>query len=192
MLIYKMALMKPMANGADKENITFRLDTSTLRRLRDDAEEKSASVNSIAQGIFATHYDWTSSASKAGMIPVHKMMLTMILDRLTQDDIKEIALLFADVRVKDMTLILKKDYSLTSFLEVLGMWMKQADITFQKNATREAFAYTISHEMGRKWSLFLSLVLKSVIEKMGVTQTTFETTDNVILFKMPIVELRAK
>nr|WP_294807372.1 hypothetical protein [uncultured Nitrososphaera sp.] len=181
-----------MGNGADKENITFRLELETLSKLRNEADEKGVSVNSIAQSIFAAHYQWAASATQAGMIPVHKMVFLMMLDKLTEDDIEEIGRLFADVRVKDMTLILKRDYSLSAFLDVLGLWMKFSGIAFQKSISHDTHTYTISHEMGAKWSLLLSTMLKAVFQKMGVSQTTFDRTDNLVIFRIPLVELRAK
>lgn len=181
-----------LRNGADKENITFRLDRETLSKLRNESEERGVSVNSIAQAIFAQHYDWAASATQAGMIPIHKMMFSMMLDKLGEDDIKKIGFLFAEVRVKDMTLILRRDYSLSAFLDVLGLWMKFSGISFQKHTSHDSHAYTITHEMGAKWSLLLSTILRAVFEKMGVMQAIFDSTDNLLMFRIPVVELRTK
>jgi hypothetical protein len=119
------------------------------------------------------------------MIPVHKSILAMFLDKVDSDEVLDIAKLFADVRVKDMTIVLRNDYNLAPFLDVLEIWMNMSSVAFSKNIVDSSFKYVISHEVGAKWSAFLSLLLQSVFEKMGVKEVYFEVTDGTILFTVP-------
>jgi hypothetical protein len=175
-----------------KENITFRLDKETLDKLRFEADEKKTSVNAIASAIFATHYKWTATAAKAGMIPIHKTLLAMFVDRLRNDEIAESAKLFAEVKVKDMILILRNDFNLLTFLDVLETWMTLSSLSFTKNMSSNTYSYIISHEVGGKWSAFLSLMLQSVFKNMGVNDVSFEVTDGTVLFSIPKLVLRAR
>jgi hypothetical protein len=177
---------------ASKENITFRLDKALLDRLRFEAEERKTSVNAIAQSIFSTHYKWTAGASKAGMIPIHKTMLAMFLDKFDDEDLVQTAKLFADLRAKDMTLILRNNYNLVAFLDVLESWMGVSSVSFDKTLSDGIYRYVISHEVGSKWSAFLSLMLQSIFKKMGVTDVSFEVTDGTIMFSVPKLLLRVK
>jgi hypothetical protein len=176
----------------EKQNITFRLDAKTLDLLRFEAEEKGSSVNSVAQAIFSTHYGWTANASKAGMMPIHKDILAMLIDKTKEDDIASIANLFAEVRVKDTALILRNDYSLYSFLDVLETWMKLSGVAFIKQMNSKDYSYTLSHTLGEKWSMFLSLILRKVFSKMGLSEVTFDVTDGLVFFTIPKALLRAK
>jgi hypothetical protein len=74
---------------AEKENITFRLDKDMLDRISLEAEQKGVSMNSVAQQIFSDYYDWSAYAPKAGMIPLHKTVLGMMVDRLPEKDIRD-------------------------------------------------------------------------------------------------------
>ena len=177
---------------ASKENITFRLDKVTLDKLRFEAEEKNSSVNAIASAIFITHYKWTASAAKAGMIPIHKTLLAMFIDKLADEEVVKIAKLFAEVRVKDMTLVLRSDYNLSTFLDVLESWMNASSVSFGKNFANDSYRYFISHEIGSKWSSFLSIMLQSVLKKMGVSNVSFEVTDGTVTFSVPKLVLRAR
>lgn len=173
------------AVSATKENITFRLDREILGKLRFEAEQRGASANAVAQEIFASYYDWSANAHKAGMVPVHKMLLSFMLDKVNEKEISKIAQLFADVRLKDMMLILRNDYSLGAFLSMFEAWMKSSAIVFAKQSSNGWYSYTISHEIGNKWSAFLSIVLQSVFKKMGISQVDFEVTDNMVMFSIP-------
>lgn len=175
-----------------KENITFRLDKDTLNNLRFDAEARNASVNSIAQSIFTTHYKWTAGAPNAGMIPIHKSLLFMLLDKVEPNDVNGIAKLFAEVRIKDMMLALRNNFALQSFLDVLESWMSVSSVMFNKRMVDGLCNYNISHELGSKWSSFFSLMLQTVFLKMGVVDVAFEVTDNTVMFSIPLTKLRQK
>lgn len=126
------------------------------------------------------------------MIPIHKSLLAMFLDKVDDKEISNIARLFAEVKVKDMTLILRNNYNLVSFLDVLESWMKVSSVSFSKRMIDNAHLYTISHEVGSKWSAFLSIMLQEVFMKMGIADVSFEFTDNTILFGIPTVKVRSK
>ena len=66
----------------EKENITFRLDKDILGRINLEAEEKGVSMNSVAQNVFSDYFCWSAYAPKAGMIPIHKTVLGLMLDKL--------------------------------------------------------------------------------------------------------------
>jgi hypothetical protein len=177
---------------ASKENITFRLDKNILDMLRFEAEEKSSSVNNVAQAVFSMHYKWTASAAKAGMVPVPKQLLSMLLDKLDDEDIPDIAKHFAELRIKDMTLVLRNNYDLTAFLDVLDAWMGVSSVNYSKRMNEKEYVYTISHDIGGKWSMFLSLLLQMVFKRIGVPEVTFDVTDSTILFAIPRQLLRAR
>ena len=177
---------------ASKENITFRFDKELLDRLRFEADENSTSVNAVAQAILTTHYKWTAASSKAGMIPIHRSLLAMFLDKLNDDEVADMAKLFGEVRVKDMMLILRNDYNIDSFLDLLETWMSVSSVTFSKNVVDGSFRYVIGHEIGTKWSTFFSLMLQTVFMNMGIQDVTLEVTDGTIMFSIPKIVLRAK
>jgi hypothetical protein len=75
-----------------------------------------------AQSVFSDYFGWSAHAPKAGMIPLHKTVLGLMLDRQSEKDIIEIADLFAKVKVKNMILILS-DYNAKAFLDVFEPWL---------------------------------------------------------------------
>jgi hypothetical protein len=176
----------------DKENITFRLDKDILDRISLEAEQKGVSMNSVAQNIFSDYYDWSAYAPKAGMIPIHKTVLGMMVDRLPEKDIIEIADLFGKVKVKNMILILRNDYNARAFLDVFESWLKSSSVSFTKNINHDAEVYTVTHELGIKWSTYLSRMLQVIFNDMGLNDATIEKTDDIVMFKIPLLILQNK
>ena len=91
-----------------------------------------------------------------------------------------------------MTIVLRNDYDLISFLDVLESWMNVSSLTFNKNLIDSSYRYVISHDVGEKWSTFVSLMLQTVFSNMGVKDLSFQVTDGIILFSVPKLALRAK
>ena len=176
----------------EKENITFRLDKDTLERISLEAEQKGVSMNSIAQNVFSDYFDWSAYAPKAGMIPIHKTVLSMMVDRLPGKDIIEIADLFGRVKVKNLILVLRNDYNARAFLDVFESWLKSSSLSFRKHINRDAEVYTVTHELGIKWSMYLSHMLQVIFNDMGMKEVSIEKTDDVVMFKIPLLTLQSK
>jgi hypothetical protein len=175
---------------ADKENITFRLDKDMLDRISLEAEQKGVSMNSVAQNIFSDYYNWSAYAPKAGMIPIHKTVLGMIMDKLPEKDIIEIADFFGKVKVKNMILILRNDYNVRAFLDVFESWLKSSSVMFTKQINHEAEVFTVTHELGFKWSTYLSRMLQVIFDDMGLNDVTIQKTDDIVMFKIPLLILQ--
>jgi hypothetical protein len=175
---------------AEKENITFRLDKDVLDRISLEAEQKGVSMNSVAQNIFSDYYDWSAYAPKAGMIPLHKTVLGMMVDRLPDKDIIEIAELFGKVKAKNMVLILRNEYNARAFLDVFESWLKSSSVSFMKHINHDAEAYTVTHELGTKWSTYLSHMLQVIFNDIGLNDVTIQKTDDIVMFKIPLLILQ--
>jgi hypothetical protein len=176
----------------DKENITFRLDKDMLDRISLEAEQKGVSMNSVAQNIISDYFSWSAYAPKAGMIPVHKTVLGMMVDRLPEKDIIEIADLFGKVKAKNMVLILRNDYNARAFLDVFESWLKSSSVMFTKHINHDTEVYTVTHELGIKWSTYLSHMLQVIFDDMGLNDVTIEKTDDIVMFKIPLLILQNK
>jgi len=177
---------------AEKENITFRLDKDILERIGLEAEQKGVSMNSVAQNVFSDYFGWSAYAPKAGMIPLHKTVLSMMVDRLPEKDIIEIADLFGKVKVKNMILVLRNEYNAGAFLDVLDSWLKSSSVSFTKHINHETEVYTVTHELGIKWSIYLSHMLQVIFDDIGLKEVIFEKTDDIVMFKIPLLTLQSK
>jgi hypothetical protein len=124
--------------AVDKENITYRLDKMTLEKIQFEADQKGVSMNTIAQGIFSDYFDWSGYSPQAGMIPMHKSVLSMMFDKLSEKEAIEVAEFFAKTKVRDMLLVLKNSYSLEAFLKMFESWLKSSSLSHTKNVNDDS------------------------------------------------------
>lgn len=173
--------------ATDKENITYRLEKATLEKIQFQADQKGVSMNTIAQGIFSDYFDWGCYAPKAGMIPMHKSVLSMMFDKLSEKEVLEVAEFFAKAKVKDVLLVLRNNFSLEALLNMFEAWLKSSSLLYTKNVNDDSQTYTITHEMGNKWSLYMWHMLKTMFQDMGLGNVTFEKSNDIISFSLPVV-----
>ena len=146
--------------ASSKENVTFRLDKETLEKHRFQADDSETSVNNLAQKILSEYFDWYANSGKAGLVPTRKYLVSLTFGKMSEQEIIKIAKIFAGIRVKEITLVLRSDYSMHAFLETLEAWINASSIGFVKNTKKGARGYAITHDLGQNWSLFFSQMLQ--------------------------------
>jgi len=137
------------------ENITFRLDSSMVSRLRKEADEKEISVNRLVSQIIKHYIDWHSIAPKAGFIPVRKYLVTHLLDKLSEEQLKANAEQVASTTNLDILMLFKNKISIESALDFIESWLKASDIVYIHERIEFKHTFVIHHNMGQQWSIYL-------------------------------------
>ncbi|AFU59929.1 hypothetical protein Ngar_c30110 [Candidatus Nitrososphaera gargensis Ga9.2] len=166
------------------ETIAFRLDTTLIEKLRKEASQKEISLNTMASQIFRQHVDWHSNAAKAGFITVRKGLILRLLEIATEEQLVKIAEYIAKKETKNFVLMLRNEYNITSALDVVETWIRIAGYPYRHDANYSKHSYTIQHEMGKKWSMYLAEQYRFLFEDFGLKKVKFDITDSVLSFSV--------
>jgi hypothetical protein len=179
---------KTKISVAPSESISFRLPRDILYRLRQEAKRKEISVNALMTQIIKQHTDWYVTASQAGFISVRKILVTKLLDEIKDDEkIKEIAKEVSK-ESNDLLLLLKKQYNIPieSALDIIEGWIKESAYPYLHDISgidQNIHHFVIQHNMGLKWSLYLSEIYRDLFEELfNVRGVHFDMTDNTLEF----------
>jgi len=164
------------------ETTTFRLEKDNLDDLRKTSETQKITLNSLINQIISQFVKWDSRAPKAGLVPLPKVLLVKIMDKLTKEQINQIAQYMVDKEIKDIILILRNEHNIITFLDVVESWAKTSDFPFEHEEENGTHKYVISHNMGKKWSLYFEQVFKLMFEQLEITKAEFDTTENTLVF----------
>ena len=167
-------------------NITTRIDGDTLRELQDEANSSGIALSSLTKQILTNYAKWDKFASKAGMIPVAKGVISEAFDRLSEEEVVQLATSVGKNALSDIILFMKGKIDLDSLFSWLELWLK-------RNSTA-GFSYVVKngihtcimkHNLGSKWSLYhktvLQLMLEEIIGKSSIVE--FKTAENILVFK---------
>lgn len=163
------------------ENISFRLSKIQLDQLRQEAEQKRISLNTLVNQIIDSHVNFVSNASKAGMIPVSKSVIIELLEGYNEEQIKAIAERTQKKIRIDRALQLRGKYDFATLVDIFVSWLNASGFSYRhdkdlENESRHTFI--VQHNMGRKYSLFLLESLIANCEPVITRKIEYTITDN--------------
>jgi hypothetical protein len=164
------------------ETIAFRLEDTIIEKLRNEANHKDISVNTLVSHILKQHMDWHSNAAKAGFITVRKGLLIELLKFVSEEELTKIAEYIAKKETRDFVLMLRNEYNITSALDVIETWIRIAGYPYRHDVNYSKHSYTINHDMSRKWSVYLKELYESLFEDFGLKRADFTITDTTLSF----------
>ena len=112
------------------------------------------------------------------------------MDRLNEQEVQDLSQYIATNETKDMTLLLRKEYSLSSFLDTIESWLRVSGFPYRRdsdyNRDNQMQTFVIQHDMGKRWSLYFERLFKYVFEDLNLKKYTIDKTDNSLTFKIGI------
>jgi hypothetical protein len=145
---------------------TFRINENTVDKLGYEATKHNISLNMLVNQMFDQYVNWDSMSSSVNLISFPKPLLVKIMDKLTEEEVIDITKRHFEEDVEDIILRTRGKFSAESFMEALELWMKSSDITYRRIDNVGKQKYIIQHNMSKKWALFLSGIVKLVIETL--------------------------
>jgi hypothetical protein len=177
---------RPASHQRITENVTLRFDKHILDRLRKEAKYKQISLNILMNQIATQHLDWHAYSTKAGFTTVRKDTIVKMLEKISENDIVEIAEYVAKKGSKEFIMMLKNEYTITSTLEVIETWIKIAGYSYRHEVTGSEHSYIIQHDMGLKWSLYLREGCQVIFKDFGLPRVDFDVSENMLSFRVDI------
>ena len=179
------------ANTKSNESVTFRLDKQVLAKLKEEAKQKQVSVNTLINQITKQHTDWHSAAAEAGFIPVRRHLLVKLLqkfdDTKEEEQIRSLAADMARDANKDFISLLRREYGIQSTLDIIETWIRVSGYSYRREIVNNSgHRFFIQHDMGRKWSLYLSELYRGMIQEFGVSNIGFDISENTLTFDVEI------
>jgi hypothetical protein len=105
------------------------------------------------------------------------------LEKISEQDIIAIAEDIAKSS-KDFILLLKNQYNIESTLDFIETWIRISGYPYRHEVSYTRHSYILHHDMGRKWSLYLSELYRHLFEEFGLAKPYFDITDNTLSFKV--------
>jgi hypothetical protein len=163
---------------------SFRIDDSLLNALQTDSETKQISLNTLVNQILREYIEWYANAPKVGYLIVRKSLMSAMLEKFNEDQIRHLAKLTAK-QSREINLLFASEYSIDSALKVIEYKMRMSGYTYRKDNHDGFHYYVIEHGMGPKWSLYLAELFAAEFHEVN-REAEFEKLDNMLAFKVRI------
>ena len=149
--------------------MTFRIEEGVMAQLRAESDKREVSLNTFVNQILKRFVEWDMYEPKVGMIPIAKPIVHTLFDKMSDEEIIEMAHKVGKGAVHDIALFMKSTMDLGSFLSWFETRMKNSSIEFSHAAKEGRHTYVMKHDLGYNWSLYhktmLELVFTEILQK---------------------------
>lgn len=186
-----------LAKPKKSEGITFRIPSDLSAKLRQDAEKKQISLNTLANQVLREYIEWHNNAKLSDLTYLSKSLFSTFLNEISEERITNIAEEYVKSEYKDLVLLLKDKFNIETILEIKENWARVSGFPYKyekidtnidntvygnnQNVITKivtAHHFTIQHDMGPKYSLLLKQIDKFLFEYNLHVKINSETTDN--------------
>jgi hypothetical protein len=163
------------------EGVTFRIPSNTLSELRQESNKKQVSLNILVNQIFKDHLDWHRYASQGRSIDFPRSVMSRIFDKLTQEELSEIAVAVAKKNFVDLAL-LRGEVTISFYLDTIENWLRVSALPYKHEVNGNVHNFIIEHRMGKNFSFFLKEYNSNILNTLEI-KSDFTITDNIVAFK---------
>jgi hypothetical protein len=163
--------------------MTFRVDEHILNMLKKESERRDISLNTVVNHILKQYVEWDMNATKAGMVPMAKPVVSALFDKMTPQETIELASKVGQSATHDIALFMKSKMDLQSFLSWFETRMKNSSIEFSHRLVNSTHTYVMKHELGYNWSLYQKTLLQLMFSQIFGKQIDISIYDTTLTFQ---------
>jgi hypothetical protein len=168
---------------------TFRLDVDLLDGLKEEAEQKRTSLNTLVSQVLRSHAEYHTFSSKGGMISMPKNLLIRLMERLSEQEVIALSEHIAKNDLKDTVLMMKSNYTADSVMDFIESWTRVGGYPYRHHVENNSdgkserkHTFVMQHDMGERWSLYFLELFRFAFQQTGV-RLNFQHTANTITFE---------
>ncbi len=162
-------------------NVTYRLPLHIVEELKSEAMNQNISHNVLAKQILGKFISWDRFADKIGMIPVPRKILENLGNKMDANDINNIINTIKPVII-DNVMFIKGKYDLKRCIETLEDYMRASGMKSDHRVEGSLHHFVVQHELGFKWSLFTTQLLKEIFhEFVPESDVKVQTTESTVI-----------
>ena len=110
---------------------TFRLNKDLLDGLKEEAEQKRTSLNTLVSQVLQSHAEYYTFASKGGLISMPKTLLVRVMDKLSEQEVIQLSEHIAKNELKDTILLMKNNYTADSIMDFIESWTRAGGFPYR-------------------------------------------------------------
>jgi hypothetical protein len=127
--------------------------------------------------------DWHTYAAQAILFHVPRSTFSRIVDKLTEEELSEPAPTTAKKDLLDIGLLLRGEFTLPSFLNIMENWSRISSIPYKHALSNDVHSFIFQHDMGRNFSFLIKEFYRYILEEMFERKSDFTITDNTVVLR---------
>src|SRR5574342_630734 len=166
--------------------VTLRLPNQVLEILKKEAEKKDLTLNALVTKILFKNASFELHVKAIPNITIPPEIFIEFINKCDNSTIEEIAKNGPAI-VRKLFRILGLEYDLDniiySYFEMVGKYCEWYSFTHEKKYNKHRLVFNTV--LGPKWTNFLSIYAKSILESLRIRVDEASVNDGVIVFEFP-------
>ena len=121
---------------------------------------------------------------QARMFHGPRSTFSRLVDNLTEEELSKFAVTIAKKDFVDIGLLLRGEFTLPSFLNILENWSRMSSIPYKHETNNDAHNFILQHDMGRNFSFLIKELYRYILQDMFEIKSDFTITDNTVMFRI--------
>lgn len=163
--------------------ITFRLDESTVKKLKAESHNRQISTNTLVNQALKRYLEWDMLEPKAGFVSLSRPVFVKIFDRLDEDDIREIAQNVGKDEIRDIVFFMKGKLDIDAFLSWFETRMTSSSVQVSHRIDDGTHTYVMKHNLGKNWSVYNTTLLESIFREAFAKPINVTSEKNMFSFQ---------
>ena len=183
-----MSLLEPRVIKPDKTvNRSFRISEKAYKALEEGAVRGKVSLNTFVNQLFLDYAEFDRYASKVHPLDLPGPLLKLIHDAVPEEKIVTIAKAWAgNVLTKQQVLEMTGSFSREGVIQAMKKVANHARFEYSDVVDhRGRRTFTIIHPIGRNYSLFAAIFMKTVLDTLGSGPINYEVSDESVMIDLP-------
>ncbi len=165
--------------------MSVRLSVDLASKLRQEAASRHVGFNALVRELMTSHANWRDFANKVRPLPVPADLLVAILGRISDKEIADVACDSGKNIFRQLGPAFKDGFDVDYFLELMEAWLGGSGMEVHRLAG-PARGCTVSHDLGRKWSIYLAGLAESIFDQADLRpRVRFSIRDDSLTLTIP-------
>lgn len=172
-----------MSRRVKTESQSFRVDERVLDNLRDEAKRDNVTLSSLVNQILTKYVDYGRFANRMNALSLARKTFASILNAASEEDLVRVAEIEGRSSPVAFITSMNGHMSVENVVGFMKDLSEHANLFEYSEISHSPPTFTLVHELGIKWSVFLAHYLTEAFESAGV-QVKFTTSDRAVTFTL--------
>ncbi len=165
-----------------KQKITFDLDKSSVAKLQQLSKIEAIHKSVIIDQMLVQYLGSRTSSTLSEYMPIRKILLIRLLEKFTEKEVIEIAKSISRISSRKIILRLRQEHHIMSSVDVIEALIQISSHKYMHDVNYGIHRFTIQHNLGKKWSLYLYEIYSSVLRQFKFKKIDIALSNNQLTF----------
>ena len=172
-----------MSRRVKTESQSFRVDERVLNNLKEEAKRDNVTLSSLVNQILTKYVDYGRFANRMNALSLARKTFASILNAASEEDIVRVAEIEGRSSPVAFITSMNGHMSVENVVGFVKDLSEHANLYEYSEISHSPPTFTLVHELGVKWSLFLAYYLTEAFKSAGV-HVKFTTSDRAVTFTL--------